>query len=88
VALAIATGDSNTPTPAVAGGSGPNLQHVFDLHPTYYIAASNIIQGTMADMETVTKMQKVEYKPGVYAAAWTLTEQNIWVPGKVPALAR
>lgn len=88
VALAIATGDSNTPTPAVAGGSGPNLQHEFDLHPTYYIAAGNIIQGTMADMDTVTKMQEVEYKPGIFAAAWTLTDQNIWIPGKVPALAR
>jgi hypothetical protein len=88
VALAIATGDSNTPTPAVAGPSGPNLQHMFDLHPTYYIAAGNIIQGTMADMDTVTKMQKVEYKSGVYAAAWTLNDQNVWVPGKVPALAR
>jgi hypothetical protein len=81
VALAIAVGDKGTPTPAVAGNSGVNLDHAFDVHPTYYIQAGQIEQGQMADMTTTTALQQVVFEPGVYQAFWTLTEDNTWVRG-------
>lgn len=79
VALAIAVGDSGTPTPAVAGNSGINLAHQFDLHPTYYIQAGQIEQGQMADLTTTTALQKVVFEPGVYQQFYTLSEDNTWI---------
>jgi hypothetical protein len=78
VALAIATGGRGKPMPAIAGNSGPNLEHVFDTHPTYYIQAGQILQGQMADLTTTTGLQEVRYAPGVYEATWTLGEDNTW----------
>jgi len=79
VALAIAVGDEGTPTPAVAGNSGINLEHAFAIHPTYYIQAGQIEQGQMADLTTTTSLQKVVFAPGVFEAYWTLTEDNTWI---------
>lgn len=81
VALAIATGDAGTPTPAIAGNSGINLEHTFNIHPTYYIQAGQIEQGQMADLTTTTNLQQVVFEPGVYSARWTLTDNNFWVSG-------
>lgn len=81
VALAIATGASNTPTPAIAGNSGPNLRHTFTLHPTYYVRAGQIEQGQLADMDTVTKGQKVVFDPGVHTASWVFNPDNTWSIG-------
>ncbi|GAA1964401.1 hypothetical protein [Catenulispora subtropica] len=80
VALAIATGDG-TPSPAVAGNSGINLDHEFKIHPTYYIQAGQVELGQMADLTTTTALQKVVFEPGVYQAFWTLTEENTWTQG-------
>ncbi|MBV9444540.1 MAG: hypothetical protein JO345_01365 [Streptosporangiaceae bacterium] len=80
VALAIATGDDGTPTPAIGGTSGPNLLHTFTLHPSYYIQAGDVEQGQMADLDTLNNMQEVTYVAGTYSADWTLNDQNIWVP--------
>ncbi|GAA3162330.1 MULTISPECIES: hypothetical protein [Streptomyces] len=87
VGLAISGGESGqTPTmaPAIVGNSGPNLVHTFDLHPTYYIDAGNIVQGAMADLDTVTQYQQVTYGSGVFAAEWTLDKSNNWVEGPPP----
>ncbi|MGH3416232.1 MAG: hypothetical protein ACRDSS_07185, partial [Actinocrinis sp.] len=83
VALAIATGDTGRPTPAIAGNSGPNLHHVFDLHPTYYIQAGQVQQGQMADLKTTTSLQKVTFAQGVYEASWILADDNSWRQEKV-----
>jgi len=81
VALAIATGANNKPTPAIAAPSGPNLKHTFTLHPTYYIQAGQMKQGEMADLDTVTMGQQVTFAPGVYNSAWTFNPDNSWSPG-------
>jgi hypothetical protein len=87
VALAIATGDDGTPLPAVGGTSGPNLSHIFTLHPSYFIQAGDIEKGQMADLSTLNNMQPVTFLPGTFSASWTLTKQNIWVPANQPAMA-
>ena len=81
VALAIATGSGGTPTPAIATDSGPNINHMFTLHPEYYIQAGRVEQGVMVDITLVTPHQRVTYSPGVYEASWTLTPSNTWVAG-------
>jgi hypothetical protein len=83
VALAIATADG-TPVPAIAGNSGPNLHHMFDLHPTYYLRAGQIEQGVMADLDTVTDGQKVVFVKGARYAAYIFNEDNQWVPDTSP----
>jgi hypothetical protein len=81
VALAIATGPARTPTPAIAGNSGPNLHHTFILHPTYYIQAGQMVQGEMADLDTVTMGQEVRFAPGLRNTEWTFNPDNSWSPG-------
>ncbi|MDT0270199.1 hypothetical protein RM844_28405 [Streptomyces sp. DSM 44915] len=80
--LAGEQGHDATPVPAIVGDSGPNLQHSFQLHPTYYIQAGSIVQGTMADLATVTRFQEVVFKDGAHAAEWTLNPDNTWTEGK------
>lgn len=83
VALAIATGDG-TPVPAIAGNSGPNLHHMFDLHPTYYLRAGQFTQGEMADLDTFTDGQKAVFGKGARYAAYIFNEDNVWVPDTSP----
>jgi len=83
VALAIATGDGKL-VPAIAGNSGPNLTHKFDLHPTYYLRAGDITVGVMADLDTVTDGQKVVFAGGSRYAAYIFNEDNEWVPDTSP----
>ncbi|QXJ22691.1 hypothetical protein AGRA3207_003737 [Actinomadura graeca] len=72
--------------PAIAGASGPNLAHTFDLHPTYYIDAGTAEQGVMVDLTTRTKKAEIEFQPGEFSQEWTLTKDNNWVRNKKPAL--
>jgi len=83
VALAIATGDGKA-VPAIAGNSGPNLHHMFDLHPTYYLRAGQFTQGEMADLDTFTDGQKAVFGKGARYAAYIFNEDNVWVPDTSP----
>jgi hypothetical protein len=74
------SGGSQTYRPAIAADSGPNLGHVFDLHPTYFIQASNVAQGTMVTLNTLSGLQKVVYPKGTTKSEWIFEEDNKFHP--------
>ncbi|MDY0810785.1 hypothetical protein [Kitasatospora purpeofusca] len=84
VALAAESGELDhrqTPTPAIATDSGPNLLHTFDLAPDYYIHAGQDPAATMLPLDTVTGFHPVPFPGHHRTAEWTLNEANLWVEG-------
>ncbi|TDE26736.1 hypothetical protein [Actinomadura sp. 6K520] len=64
--------------PACVADAGPNLEHVFTLHPTYYIVAGSFQQCQMVDVATLTQTQELEYDDGVAALTVVLDGANTW----------
>lgn len=58
--------------------TGPDLEQVFTLHPTYYIAAGRFIQGQMVSLSSSTKFKELVYSGGNNALTATLTLDNKW----------
>jgi hypothetical protein len=65
--------------PAAAIQAGPNLTHIFTLHPTYYIDCSSFHAGVMIDVATVTTYYKLSFK-GTQKLGVKFTIDNTWEP--------
>ncbi|MGH3240363.1 MAG: hypothetical protein ACRDNL_08275 [Spirillospora sp.] len=64
--------------PTCVVDAGPNLEHVFTLHPTYYIVAGGHRQSQMVDVATLTEIAVLAYDMGVAALTAVLDDQNQW----------
>jgi hypothetical protein len=64
--------------PICATEAGPNLGQTFTLHPTYYIAAGDYVQGQMVDGNSVTGFQELAFADGNTALTATLQADNTW----------
>lgn len=64
--------------PVCVADAGPNLEHIFTLHPTYYIVAGNLKKCQMVDVATLTQTQVLSYKTGNAALTAVLDEENNW----------
>lgn len=64
--------------PACVVDAGPNLEHEFTLHPSYYIVAGSFKHTQMVDVSTLTEAQVLAYQRGVTALTATLDAENNW----------
>ena len=69
--------------------AGPNLTHIFTPEPKYFVlAADEVTEGEVMDIETITNPGELEFPPNVYSLTATLKEDNTWSigPSKTAAL--
>ncbi|TDC84064.1 hypothetical protein [Actinomadura sp. 7K507] len=64
--------------PTCVTEAGPNLEHIFTLHPSYYIVAGAFEQGQIIDVAGLTQVQELEYDDGVAALTVVLNDDNTW----------
>ncbi|GAA2170471.1 hypothetical protein [Actinomadura napierensis] len=58
--------------------AGPNVQHQFTLHPTYYIVAGSYKHSQMVDAASLTQQAVLSYQSGIADKTAVLDGQNIW----------
>jgi hypothetical protein len=64
--------------PVCVVDAGPNVQHQFTLHPTYYIIAGSYKHTQMVDALSLTQQAVLTYGNGVADLTAILDDQNIW----------
>lgn len=66
--------------------TGPNLNLVFEAHPSYHIAAGQFVPGVVLDIEEIAGgSAAVDFPPGIFEMTATLNPDNTWTvrPGIV-----